>query len=119
MTKDKKQIKKKKIKKKKNTQVSSKLRGSGLSLAELKKHLGSTRRPNNVVSNRGLRLDRMGLTDWRSYGVTHADVRGFHFPPGYVPDFMDWAPLTSDKDLVDNYFLNRGNIRRGGDTTYR
>jgi len=99
MTKDKKQIKKKKIKKKKNTQVSSKLRGSGLSLAELKKHLGSTRRPNNVVSNRGLRLDIMGLTDWRSYGVTRADALGFHFPVSYVLDGMDIWPLYEDHNL--------------------
>ena len=79
--------------------VVRKLRGSGLSLAELKKHLGSTRRPNNVVSNRGLRLDIMGLTDWRSYGVTHADVRGFHFPVGYVPEGEDIWPLCEDHNL--------------------
>ena len=81
-----------------------------ISLAELKKHLGPTRRPNTVVSDRGLRLDIMGLSDWRSYGVTHADVRGFHFPPGY------FGYLASDDNLVENYFPNRDNIRRGGYT---
>ena len=60
----------------------------------------------------GLRLDVMGLTDWRSYGVTHADVRGFHFPPGY------FGYLVSDDNLVENYFPNRDNIRRGGYTGF-
>ena len=54
----------------------------------------------------------MRLTDWRSYGRTIRVICVvFILLPGgcwISLDFMDWAPLTRDEDLLNNYFLDRG-----------